>query len=87
MAINHEPLVRPIDDARVEADVREIFRANTEKGYQDASFMRLLGHRPEILKAFVPLSKAFFFGREGTVDHRLKELIRLKIAEINQCHY
>ena len=44
-------------------------------------------NRPEILKAFVPLSKAFFFGREGTVDHRLKELIRLKIAEINQCHY
>jgi len=87
MAINREPLVPPIDDAHVEADVREIFRANTEKGYQDASFMRLLGHRPEILKAFVPLSKAFFFGREGTVDHRLKELIRLKIAEINQCHY
>lgn len=87
MASHHEPLVHPIDDAEVEADVREIFRTNTEKGYQDAGFMRLLAHRPEILKAFIPLSKAFFFNRNGTVDHRLKELIRLKIAEINQCHY
>jgi hypothetical protein len=37
IAIHHEPLVQPIDDAHVEADVREIFRATTEKGYQDAS--------------------------------------------------
>jgi hypothetical protein len=36
MAINHEPLVPPIADAHVEADVRDIFRANTEKGHQDA---------------------------------------------------
>ena len=82
-----EPLVRPLGDAEVGDDLRALFRANTDKGYQDASFMRVLGHRPEILTAFVGLSKAFFFGRESTVEHRLKELIRLRIAAINACHY
>lgn len=87
MATEREPLVHPLADADVDADVRALFRANTEKGYQDASFMRILAHRPEILSAFVGLSKAFFFGRESTVEHRLKELIRLRIAGINACHY
>jgi alkylhydroperoxidase family enzyme len=87
MATDREPLVQPVADAAVDADVLALFQTNTEKGYQDASFMRLLAHRPEILKAFVGVSKAFFFGRESTVEHRLKELIRLKIASINQCHY
>ena len=87
MANDRKPLVHPVDDSAADADLRALFRANTEKGYQDASFMRVLAHRPEILKAFVGLSKEFFFGRESTVDHRLKELVRLKIASINQCHY
>jgi alkylhydroperoxidase family enzyme len=81
------PLVRPLGDGDVSPELRALFGTNTEKGYQDASFMRILAHRPEILTAFVGLSKAFFFGRESTVDHRLKELIRLKVAEINACHY
>lgn len=81
------PLVRPLEDGDVAPDVQALFRVNTEKGYRDASFVRVLAHRPEIMKAFVGLSKEFFFGRESTIDHRLKELIRLKIAEINACHY
>ncbi len=84
---NHEPLVRPLEAEEVAPEIEEIFRINAEKGYQDASFMQLLAHRPEILKAFIPLSKAFFFGRDSTVDHRTKELIRLKVAEFNQCHF
>ena len=32
MAIRREPLVHPIADAHVEAGVRQVFRANTEKG-------------------------------------------------------
>ncbi len=82
-----EPLVRPLEDQEVDDETRAIFQASTERGYQDPTFMRVLAHRPEILKAFVPLSKAFFFSRESTVEHRLKELIRLKIAEVNQCHF
>lgn len=85
--MEREPLVHPLGDADVDTGVQALFRLNIEKGYQDASFMRILAHRPEILTAFVGLSKAFFFGRESTVEHRLKELIRLKIAEINACHY
>jgi alkylhydroperoxidase family enzyme len=83
----HEPLVRPLEAGEVDEDIREIFRINAEKGYQDSSFMQLLAHRPAILKAFIPLSKAFFFGQDSTVPHRTKELIRLKIAEINQCYF
>ena len=83
--MDRDPLVRPIEDAGVDPELLALFATNTEKGYQDASFMRLLAHRPEIMKAFVAVSKAFFFGRESTVDHRLKELIRLKIADLNDC--
>ena len=87
MELQREPLVRRLEDDEVDDEVRTIFRASTERGYQDPTFMRALAHRPEILKAFVPLSKAFFFSRQSTVEHRLKELIRLKIAAINECHF
>lgn len=82
-----DPLIRPREAGDVDPDIREIFRINAEKGYQDASFMQLLAHRPAILKAFIPLSKAFFFGSDSTVPHRTKELVRLKIAEVNQCYF
>lgn len=84
---NRIPLVSPLEPEDVTPDIREIFRINAEKGYQDASFMQLLAHRPDILRAFIPLSKAFFYGRDSAIDHRTKELIRLKIAGINQCYF
>ena len=42
------------------------------------------GHCPEILKTFLPFLRAVKYG--GRLPFALKELVRLRIAEWNECH-
>ena len=42
------------------------------------------GHCPDILKAFLPFLRSFKYG--GRLPFALKELVRLRIAEWNECH-
>ena len=49
----------------------------------DSTVLRVLGHRPDMIesyfKFYYPLHNA------GIVDPALKEMVRLKIASLNQC--
>ncbi len=49
----------------------------------DGTAMRAVAHRPDIVEAF----GAFYFKlqMEGLLDRKLIELVRLSIAQINQC--
>ncbi len=46
MDARREPMIRPLEDDEVGDEVRAIFRINSEKGYQDDTFVRVLAHRP-----------------------------------------
>lgn len=49
----------------------------------DSTAMRAVAHRPDIIKAF-----SAFYGAlqmDGLLDRKLVELVRLSIAQINQC--
>ena len=48
-------------------------------------FFRTMGHRPEVLKTFVPLYGAIV--GPGTVDRRTKELVYLAVSYANKCAY
>ena len=56
-------------------------------GYMDrgASWdhIRVLAHRPEIYKGYYPF--IYSLHTEGVVEPELKELVRLRIADLNQC--
>jgi uncharacterized peroxidase-related enzyme len=49
----------------------------------DSTAMRAVAHRPDIIKAFAPFY--WTLQMEGLLDRKLIELVRLAIAQINQC--
>jgi alkylhydroperoxidase family enzyme len=49
---------------------------------------RLAGFKdvaPGLYEKFIEFST--YFAREGKIERRLNELVRLRIAQLNQCHY
>ena len=51
----------------------------------DPNFYRLFGRLPERLKHFIRFYSPLV--RRGLVEHRTKELVRLRLAQLNQCRY
>jgi hypothetical protein len=51
----------------------------------DPNFIRTFGRLPETLKKFIAFYSPLV--RKGLVEHRTKELVRLRLAQLNQCHY
>ncbi|MBI1846899.1 MAG: carboxymuconolactone decarboxylase family protein [Candidatus Rokubacteria bacterium] len=51
----------------------------------DVNFIRTFGRLPETLKRFVAFYSPLV--RRGLVEHRTKELVRLRLAQLNRCHY
>ncbi len=51
----------------------------------DERWVRQLGHAPEILVAWTKAYWPFLFG--GRIESRTKEVARLRIAQLNGCHY
>lgn len=76
------PMVQAED---VDADIQHVLHAATQKGYQDPNVLRVLAHAPELLQNLLQFTKSFMYG--GDVEHRLIELVRLKIAQLNACYF
>jgi uncharacterized peroxidase-related enzyme len=75
------PRVSYIEAEQASPEVREMYD-NTFKG-KPGNFQKLLAHRPEMLKAFLP-----FYGSVGrTLDRRLYELVYVRVSMINGCNY
>jgi len=51
----------------------------------DPNFVRTFGRLPEALKPFVRFYSPLV--RKGLIEHRTKELVRLRLARLNDCHY
>lgn len=74
-----------VDPATLDAECQELIRQADENGAPNSNLIRVLGHRPDVLKGFFHIWKATFEG--GTLDHRLKELVRVQVADIYGCGY
>lgn len=74
--------IRLLELSEMEPDMAEIVQ-NVDAMTGDATAMRAVAHRPDIVKAF----GAFYWTlqMEGQLDRKLVELVRLAIAQINQC--
>lgn len=66
----------------LEGDIRSMVE-EVEAATGDSTALRVLAHRPDILKSFIefywPLQTA------GLLSRKLIELVRLAVAQINQC--
>ncbi len=69
-------------DDELPDDVRERV-AQVEAAGGDAAVLRAVAHRPDMFDAYF----AFYYPahQQGLVEPDLKELVRLKIARLNDC--
>jgi len=73
-----------LDAADLDPELREGLTKWLAEG-GDGNFYRLFGRLPERLKHFLCFYSPLV--RRGLVEHRTKELVRLRLAQLNQCHY
>ena len=50
-----------------------------------STLFRTMAHRPEIMQHSMQLLDAVM--RSGTVDPRLKELLAVRVSQVNYCYY
>lgn len=79
------PRIQPVDDSTVSPDVCEAFRAAEKRGAPNSTLLRILARDPQSLHIFYDSWIKSFYG--GRVDHTLKELVRVRMAELRGCHY
>jgi alkylhydroperoxidase family enzyme len=54
-----------------------------DKTGADSTVLRVLGHRPDMIESYFKFYYPLHNG--GIVDPALKEMVRLRIASLNQC--
>lgn len=69
---------------RLDDELREMMAKWQAEG-GDPNFIRTFSRLPETIKRFVRFYSPLV--RKGLVEHRTKELVRLRLAQLNQCHY
>jgi alkylhydroperoxidase family enzyme len=50
-----------------------------------STLFRTMGHRPELMQQSMQLLQTAMRG--GTVDPRLKELLAVRVSQVNHCFY
>jgi alkylhydroperoxidase family enzyme len=79
------PRIKPIDEACTSPEVREYFRVAEKRGAPNSTLLRILARDPESLRTFYDSwTRSFYAGR---IDHTLKEIVRVRMAELRGCHY
>ena len=66
------------------AEITEELQGFIDRGV-DPRWVRAMGHAPGLLRAWTKFYWPLLFG--GQVELRTKELVRLRIAALNGCHY
>ena len=74
--------IRLLEMSEMDPAMAEIVR-QVDEMTGDSTAMRAVAHRPDIVQAFGPFY--FTLQMQGLLDRKLIELVRLAIAQINQC--
>jgi uncharacterized peroxidase-related enzyme len=75
------PRVSYIEAEQASPEVQEIYE-KTLRG-KPGSIQKLLAHRPELLKTFLP----FYASIGRSLERRLYELVYVRVSMINACNY
>jgi hypothetical protein len=77
--------IAPVDPGSVNQDVERAFADAAARGAPNPTLLRILARRPAALRAFYAGWQEMFYG--GTVEHPLKELMRVRMANLRTCAY
>lgn len=78
--------IEPVERDGAPAQVRRIFEAIEREGRPVTNLLRMLGHKPAILRAYNQLYGALF-AEDSDLSPRLKELAYLRVSILNGCAY
>lgn len=79
------PRVKPVEDSEVASDVKERFEIAEERGAPNSTLLRILARNPHAMRMFYDSWTQIFY--EGTLDHGLKEIVRVRMAKVRGCKY
>ncbi|MEE8196017.1 MAG: hypothetical protein V3T69_02465 [Acidiferrobacterales bacterium] len=77
------PAIALKDVASLDPETRKIVETY-DQWVGDTVFARVMAHTPEVLKKFDDLYGTLL---AGSVESEIKELARLRLARLNDCHY
>ena len=78
------PRVSLVPFERVDPELQEVM-AEYDEELGGSEFVRVFAHAPEVFKRFIEFYFPLITETRGSVDMRLTELARLKVAEKNGC--
>jgi hypothetical protein len=79
------PHVSYVPLEKIDPELQSVMR-NYDEELGGSDFVRVLAHAPEVFKSFIRFYFPLITETRGTIDMKLTELVRLKVAEINGCH-
>jgi alkylhydroperoxidase family enzyme len=74
------PRIQPVDTAQIPPEDDE-----TSGVGNMSTLFAIMAHRPDLMEHSRQLLEATMRG--GTVDARLKELLAVRVSQVNHCHY
>jgi len=84
--ITHTPNIKPVSDEQVtDPELRDVIERAAITASPPPSWYRTMGNNPEVAKEFARYWDMLHRG--GIVDHRIKELCRIQIAQIVGCEF
>ena len=78
------PFVSLVPFENIDPAFQEIMRTY-DREYAGSEFLRAFAHAPQVFKSFVEYYFPLIFETRGTIDMKLTEMVRLKVAEKNDC--
>jgi alkylhydroperoxidase family enzyme len=77
--------IRPVEKGDAPEAVRTIYEAVEKNLGRVPNTFKMLAHRPEVLRAFLPLYNAVW--AEGPLPQKLKALAAVRTSLLNGCAY
>lgn len=83
----HEDMsvIDPIDDPEKQSAIESVLETAEQNGTPGQTFLQVLGHRPKIAETWTQTWNTALY--EGEVNHCLKELVRIRLAQLHDCLY
>ncbi len=79
------PRIRPLDSGDVDPATQAIFARYQRDRGNIPNMFRTMAYRPEIAATADAHLQAVF--NTGTIDKRLKEMLAVRVSQINDCAY
>ena len=76
--------LEPLDISQVDPEVRHLCE-ESERQIGTSASTRTYARTPAVVKALAEFRARL--AREGTIDPVIRELVRIKIAQLNACRY